>query len=412
MGRERHNIITAIDVGSAKTCALVAQLTDNGLRYRGHGVAESRGSRKGVIIDLEKAIASVQRAVDDAEQSSGVAVEEAIVGVAGAHVRGIQSQGGILLGARAKEVGQDELRAAVDRARAISLPPDREILHLLPREYILDEQPGIRDPEGMMGTRLEVKVHVITGSGSAAQNVVTTLNRAGIQVNATVFEPLAAADSLLRADERELGVCLIDVGAGSTDIVVFQDGSVIHSAVIPIGGDHFTSDVAVGLRTPLIEAEKIKRMFGCCVVVRIPLANEIEVPPVGDGPSSLIPQRMLGEILEPRARELFELVRQNLRNAGVLEFCAGAVLSGGGARMPSMLEVAEDALRRPARLGYPVPLPGMPAALGDPEYACVLGLLYYGYRARMARRGEEQTVKSKLRALLGAAFSNQPSVSN
>src|SRR5205085_2756009 len=211
MGKEQHNIVTAIDVGSAKTCAVVAQTTETGLRYRGHGVCESRGSRKGVIVDLDKAIASVQKAVEDAETTSGIPIENAIVGVAGAHVRGLQSQGGILLGSRAREITHEEIRAAVDRARAISLPPDRQILHLLAQEYILDEQAGIRDPEGMMGTRLEVKVHVVTASGSATQNVITTLNRAGIHVDDTVFEPLACADSVLRADERELGVCLIDI---------------------------------------------------------------------------------------------------------------------------------------------------------------------------------------------------------
>jgi cell division protein FtsA len=400
MKKTRQNIVTAIDVGSAKTCAVVAQAAETGVKYLGHGICESRGSRKGVIVDLEKAIASVQQAVEQAETCSGVAVENAIVGVAGAHVRGIQSQGGILLGAKPREIGPEEIRAAVDRARAISLPPDRQMLHLLAQEYILDEQPGIRDPEGMVGTRLEVKVHIVTASASATQNVVTTLNRAGIRVDDTVFEPLACADAVLRADERELGVCVLDVGAGSTDMVVFHDGAVMHSAVIPVGGDHFTSDVALGLRTPLADAEKIKKMFGCAIVVRIPSANEIEVPSAGDRPSRLISQRMLGEVLEPRARELFEMVRDNLRQAGMLEFCgAGAVLTGGAARMPALLEIAEDALRRPARIGYPVPLPAMSAQLAEPEFATALGLLYYGARARLARGTEERSVRSKLRAL-------------
>ena len=404
MRKAQHNIVTAIDVGSAKTCAVVAEVTETGLKYRGHGICESRGSRKGIIVDLEKAIGSVQEAVEHAETSAGVAVEHAIVGVAGAHVRGVQSQGGILLGARPREIGAAEIRAAVERARAIQLPPDRQTLHLLAQEYVLDEQAGIRDPEGMMGTRLEVKVHLVTAAASATQNVVTTLNRAGIHVDDTVFEPLACADAVLRADERELGVCLLDIGAGATGMIVFYEGAVMHSAVIPIGGDHFTSDVAVGLRTPLADAEKIKKMFGCAIVVRIPSVNEIEVPSVGDRPSRLMSQRMLGEVLEPRARELFDLVRDNLRQAGMLEFCgAGAVLTGGAARMPALLEVAEDALRRPARIGYPVPLPAMSAQLSEPEFATVLGLLYYAARARMARRTEERSVGSRLRALF--AFS-------
>jgi cell division protein FtsA len=397
--------LTAIDVGSAKTCVIVAQITDHGLRYRAHASCESRGSRKGTIVDLEGAVESIQRAVEQAEISGGVAVENAIVGTAGAHVRGVNSQGGIAVGgARPREIGREEIRMAVDRARAISMPIDRQALHLLPQEYILDDQTGIRDPDGMMGSRLEVKVHIITAASSAVQNVVTALNRAGIHVDDTVFEPLATADAVLRNDERELGVCVIDIGAGSTDLVVFRNCSVVHTAGIPVGGDHFTNDVAVGLRTPLAEAEKIKRLFGCAVVVRIPSANEIEIPSVGDRPSRLLSQRTLGEILEPRARELFDLVKVNLRQAGVLEACsAGAVLTGGGARLLSMVEVAEDALRRPARLAAPMPLPGMPATLAEPEFACAIGMLYYGYRSRLARGTQESGLGWRIKSLLAKA---------
>ena len=404
MAKERQNILTAIDLGSAKTCVMVAQITEQGLRYRAHGICDSRGSRKGTIVDLDGAVESVQKAVEQAEVSGGIAVENAIVGAAGAHVRGVNSQGGIAVGGRAREIGRDEIRMAVDRARAISMPHDRQVLHLLPQEYILDEQPGIRDPDGMIGSRLEVKVHIITAASSAVQNVVTALNRAGIHVDDTVFEPLAAADAVLRSDERELGVCVIDIGAGSTDLVVFRQGSVVHTAVIPVGGDHFTNDVAVGLRTPLAEADKIKRLFGCAIVVRIPSGNEIEIPCVGDRPSRLMSQRMLGEILEPRARELFDLIKLNLRQAGVLEICsAGAVLTGGGARLLSMVEIAEDALRRPARLAVPMPLPGMPATLAEPEFACAIGLLYYGYRARLARGTQEGGFGWRIKCLLTKA---------
>src|SRR5581483_3083426 len=308
MGKQPENVLAAIDVGSAKTCVLVAESGESGLRYLGHGVAESRGSRKGVIVDPEKAIAAMQRAMVAAEEAAGVEVEHGVTGIAGAHIRGVNSRGGVVLGSRAREITRDDVRQAVERARAITLPPDRKVLHLLPQEFLLDEQTGIRDPLGMMATRLEVKVHVATAADSASQNVVTALNRAGIHVDDTIFEALASAESVLRADERELGVCLADIGAGSTDVVVCHNGVVVHTAVIPIGGDHFTSDVAVGLRTPLVDAEKIKRMFGCAVVTRIPEANEIEVPAVGDRPSRLMPQRLLGEVLEPRARELFEML--------------------------------------------------------------------------------------------------------
>src|SRR5690348_6651576 len=269
MGKQNQHL-TAIDLGSSKTGVLVAEMTETGVRYCAHGVCESRGSRKGLIVDLEKAAAAVQKAVEDAETLAGAPLERALVGVAGAHIRGLNSQGGISLGSRAREITREDMRQAVERARAISLPPDRQILHLLPQEFILDEQAGVHEPTGMMGSRLEVKVHVITGAASATQNVVTTLNRAGIHVDDTVFEPLASADAVLRPDERELGVCLADIGAGSTDVVVFHEGAVVHTSVVPIGGDHFTNDVAVGLRTPLAEAEKIKRAFGCAVVTQIP----------------------------------------------------------------------------------------------------------------------------------------------
>jgi len=400
MAKLESNLLTAIDVGSAKTCALVAEMTDAGLRYRAHGICESRGSRKGVIIDLEKAVTSVQQAVERAETAVGAPVERAVVGIAGSHIRGITSQGGITLGSRAREVTREDIRQSVERAKAINMPPDREILHLLPQEFILDDQPGLREPAGMMGNKLEVKVHVVTASSSATQNVVTVLNRAGVQVDDHIYEALACADCVLRQDERELGVCLADIGAGSTDLIVFHEGAVVHTGVVPIGGDHFTNDVAVGMRTPLADAEKIKRMFGNAIVTRIPETNEIEVPSVGDRPSRLMRQRLLGEVLEPRARELFEIMRDHLRQAGALDFCnAGFVLTGGGARLNSMGEVAEDVLRKPVRLGVPASLTSMPSELAEMEYSSVIGMALYAYRARMLQNQQEQGFGSKLKGL-------------
>jgi cell division protein FtsA len=385
MGKQNPNLLTAIDVGSAKTCALVAEITGSGLRYCGHGVAESRGSRKGIIVDLERAIASIQKAVEEAENICGSSVERALVGVAGSHIRGVNSQGGISLGSRAREITRDDISQAVARARAIALPADRQVLHLLPQEFILDEQSGVREPAGMVGAKLEVKVHVVTAAASATQNVITAVNRAGVEVENTVFEALACADAILRSDERELGVCVADIGAGSTDLVVFHEGAVVHTGVVPVGGDHFTNDVAVGLRTPLADAEKIKRLFGNAVVTRIPEGNEIEVTSVGDRPSRLMSQRLLGEVLEPRARELLELMRDHLRQAGVLDLCAaGTVLTGGGARLPYMTEIAEAVLRRASRVASPAAIAKMPAALAEPEFSTAIGLILYGHRARLA----------------------------
>ncbi len=401
MANQQGSFLTAIDVGSAKTCAVMVEVTDNGLRYRGHGVAESRGSRKGVIVELDKAVAAIQKSVETAEDVAGAAVEHAIVGIGGAHVRGANSHGGITLGTRPREIGKDEIKQAVERARAIPLPADREVLHLLPQEFILDDQPGVHDPLGMMAARLEVRVHLVTAAASATQNVITAVNRASVHVDDTVFEPLAAADSVLRTDERELGVCLADIGAGSTELMVFIQGAVAFTGVIPIGGDHFTSDLSVGMCTPLAEAEKIKKAHGNAIVTLIPEGNEVEVPSVGDRPSRLLPQRLVAEILEPRARELFEMMRDTLRQSGTFDSClAGFVLCGGGSRLPGIFDVAESALRRPVRLSWPTPLAKMPAALAEPEFATVLGMVAYGQRARMARGFQADRWGSKLKAIL------------
>jgi cell division protein FtsA len=401
MAHPNEHLLTAIDVGSSKTCALVAEVTDTGLRYRGHGIAESRGSRKGIIVDLDKAVGAIQKAVEQAEDAAGAPVEHASVGVAGSHIRGVNSHGGISFGTRSREISREEIRSAVDKARAIPLPSDREILHLLPQEFILDEQDGIHDPLGMMATRLETRVHIVTASSSAIQNVVTAVNRAGVHVDDTVFEPLAGADAVLRADERELGVCFADLGAGSSNLIVFKDSAVAHTAAIPVGGDHFTSDLSVGLCTPLAEAEKVKKFYGHAIVTMIPEGNEVEVPFVGDRPSHMVSQRTVGEILEPRARELFEMLRDNLRHAGMFEACsAGIVLSGGASRLPGIIDVADSVLRRPVRLSWPAPLSKMPALLAEPEYATAIGMIFYAHRARMARGIQNDGWSSRLKAML------------
>ncbi|MBV9144309.1 MAG: cell division protein FtsA, partial [Acidobacteria bacterium] len=352
MAKTNENTICILDVGSTKTCVIVGEITEGGLRYRGHGITESRGTRKGAIVELEKATASIQRAVEEAEDSSEIAIEHATVGIGGPHVRGFNSRGGIALGTRPREINRDDIRQAVERARSVSLPPDRQTIHLLPQEFIVDEQGSIQDPAGMIGLRLEVNAHVVTAAAGATQNLVTAANRAGIHVDDVVFEPLGCADAVLDPDERELGICLVDIGAGSSEVVVFYEGAVAHTGVVPVGGDHFTNDVAVGLRTPLADAEKIKRMFGAAVVTSVPEGNEIEVPSVGERPSRLMSQRTLGEILEPRARELFEMLREQLRQAGVLEALgSGCVLTGGASRLPAIAEIGEQILRCPTRLG-------------------------------------------------------------
>lgn len=401
MGKDRNNVIAVLDVGSAKTVALICEVSDSGLRYRGHGITESRGSRKGVLVELDKAVQSIQRAVDAAEKMAECTVGNAVIAIGGAHIKGITSRGGISLGVRPREVTREDVRSAVEKARSINLPPDREILHLLHQEFILDDQTGIRDPAGMMGSRLEVNLHMVTASASASQNVISAANRAGLHVDNTVYEALVSADCTLRSDEKELGVCLADVGAGSTDLIVYCEGMVAHSGVVPVGGDHFTNDVAVGLRTPLVEAEKIKKLFGNTISSKVPEANEIEVPAVGDRPSRLMPQRFLAEILEPRATELCELLRDHLRHAGVLELCsAGVVLTGGGARLNGLAEIFERVLDRPVRLAVPGTIAKMPVQLAEPEFATVVGLAMYAHRTTVAKISQENGFGSRLRSLL------------
>ncbi len=403
MAKQKDNLLTAIDVGSAKTVAIMAEITDGGLRYRAHGIAPSRGSRKGIIVDLDKAAESVRNAVTKVETLAGAAVERAVVGVAGPHIRGVDSHAAITLGT-AKDITRADVRQALEQARGVSLPPDRVVLHLLQQDFKVDDQAGIHDPEGMRASRLEARVHLVTAASGAAQNFVTALNLAGIEVEDNAYEARAAADAVLRNDERELGVCLADIGAGTTDLIVFHESVVVHTGVVPLGGDHFTNDIAVGLRTPLADAEKIKRMFGCAVVTRIPEANEIEVPSVGDRPSRMMSQRMLGEIIEPRARELLELVRDHLRHAGVLDLCGtGFVLTGGGARLPALSDVVDSVIHLPARVGLPSPIPKLPAELAEPEFATAIGLLLYGYVTRMTRSKPEPGTLSKLKALFARA---------
>jgi cell division protein FtsA len=411
MNPKPENLITVLDAGSQKSCVLVAEVADGVLRYRGHGIERSMGMRKGLIAELGPAAEAINRAALTAERTAKATIETAVVGIGGTHVRGINSRGGISMGSRMREITREEVRAAVDRARSVPLPPDREVMHLLPQEFILDDQAGIHDPIGMVGNRLEVNLHLSTCSGGIAQSVITCANRAGLEVEDTVFEGIAAAEAVLSADERELGVCLADIGASTTELAVFFEGSIAHTAVLPIGGDHFTNDLAVGLHVSVEEAEHLKRMYGNCVVTSVPQHAEIEIGgnlagiagPGGAG--RLVRQRFLAEILEPRARELFTMLRDNLRQGGVLEALgAGCVLTGGGSNLVGLLDNAESLLRVPARVGSPVPLSRMPAELAKPEFAAAIGMLLYTHRTQIRRAGEEHGLKAKLRSIFAGSF--------
>src|SRR6266576_7321276 len=318
------------------------------------GAAESKGLRKGLIANLGATATSIRRAIEEAESVAGVPVERAIVGVAGSHIRGVNSRGGITLGNRPRDIDREDSRRAVDAARNVTLPEDRIILHVLPQEFLLDSQDNIRDPMSMVGQRLEVNVHLVTTSAAAMQNLVTAVNQAGIEVADTVLEPLASAESCLTQDERELGCCLLDIGGGTTELVVFGNGMLRHASAISVGGDHFTNDLAVGLRTPIPEAERIKRQHGCAALSLLAEDHPIQIASVGDRPPRTIFARQLTDIIEPRSQELLALIRDDLQRAGLdRQIPAGFVLAGGGAKLTGMIDLAEQYFHLPMRIAEP-----------------------------------------------------------
>lgn len=402
MSQNSDNLIVVLDIGSSCTRVLAAEIYDGALRYCGHGIAESAGMRKGLIADLNPAARAVKAACEQAEYVARINIDECVVGVGGPHVRGVNSSGGVELGGRMREIDRESVRAAVERARAVERPADREVLHLLPRQFILDDQPGIFDPVGMVGKKLEVDLHIATCSGSALQSTVTCANRAGFEVTEAVLESIASAEATLSADERELGVCLVDIGCHSTDLVVFHEGAVVHTASVPIGGQHFTNDLAIGLEMPVAMAEQLKRQYGNAVVTDVRQDAEIEI---ANPHPQMLRLRRMAEILEPRACELLYYVKESLREGHVLESLgAGCVLTGGGAMLPGMLYNAESQLLVHARTGMPVRLSRMPGELVHPSFSAAIGMLLYAHRTKVNRVAESNSLRSKLRALFAASY--------
>ena len=402
---KKERLIVALDIGSTKTCALIGEQEDDGsAKFAALGAAESKGWRKGQIVNLDLAVSSIRRAIEEAETIVGIPVESAVVGVAGVHVRGVNSRGGITIGAKPRDVQREDIRRAIEAARGVTLPEDREILHVLPQEFSLDAHDNIRDPLGMIGQRLEANVHLVTASGTATQNIVTAVNRAGVRVEDTVLEPFASSEACLTQDERELGACLVDIGGGTTELIAYAGGVVRDTAAIPVGGDHFTNDLAVGLRTPVPEAEKIKIEHACAFREQLGEDFAIEIASVGDRPPRTVFARMLTDIVEPRAQELLMLIRDELRRVGVeRQIPAGLVFTGGGALLRGLPELAEKVFNLPVRVATPRGLAGMSDEVSRPEYSTAVGLVLYAARTRRMQGARPTGWVGKLKSMFAGA---------
>lgn len=387
MARSERYVV-GLDIGTSRVMCVVAELLeDGGMQVAGLGDSPSRGIRKGVVVNLDATVEAVKTSVAQAELMAGVQVDSAVVGIAGAHIRSFNSRGVVAVSGKDRAVTRDDLKRVLDAARAVSIPQDREVLHVLPQEFVLDDQGGIHSPIGMTGTKLEANVHIVTAASTSVQNLVTCANRAGIEVREPVLEQLASADSVLTDDERDLGVALIDIGGGTTDVAIFERGSIWHTASLPVGGEHFSNDLAVGLRTPVTDAERLKREYGCARAALIADDDEIEVPTVGGRKPRRLSRRVLAEILQPRAEELFGLIHEEVCRAGFERVLnAGVVLCGGGSLLPGTLEVAEQVFDLPVRHGKPVGAAGLVDDATGPDFSTVVGLAKYGGRVQPPKR--------------------------
>ena len=382
--REERKLLIGLDIGTSKVVAIVGELSsENTLEVIGIGSHPSRGLKRGVVVNIESTVQSIQRAIEEAELMSGCEINTVYAGIAGSHVRSLNSHG--IVAIRDKEVSSGDIDRVIDAARAVAIPADQKVLHVLPQEFLIDSQEGIREPIGMSGVRLEAKVHLVTGAVSAAQNIVKCVQRCGLDVEDVVLEQLASSFSVLTEDEKELGICLVDMGGGTTDLAVFRGGAIQHTAVIPIAGDQVTNDIAISLRTPTQHAEEIKIKYACALSQLANLDETIEVPSVGDRPPRRLARQTLAEVVEARYEELFTLVRDELRRSGFEELiAAGLVLTGGSAKMEGAVELAEEIFHVPVRLGVPQYVEGLVDVVRNPIHATGVGLLIYGKEAVQA----------------------------
>ncbi len=381
--KEQHDLIVGLDIGTSKVVAIVGEVTDdNEVEVIGLGSHISRGMKRGIVVDIESIVQSVQRAVEEAELMADCQVHGVFAGIAGSHIGSLNSHGMVAIKDR-NEITHADVERVLDAAQAVALPGEQKVLHVLPQEYIIDDQEGIREPVGMSGVRLDARVHLVTAAESAVQNIEKCIRRCGLEVDDIIVEQLASSHAVLTEDDKELGVCLVDIGAGTTDIAVFVDGAIRHTAVIPIAGDQVTNDIAVALRTPTQHAEEIKIRYGCALRQLAGEDETIEVPGVGDRPPRRLSRQILASVLEPRYEELFELIKAELQNAGFLEMLgSGIVLTGGSAKMNGVEELAEEVFHMPVRIESPRHVKGLSEVVRNPIYATGVGLLLHGLEAR------------------------------
>ena len=404
MAKQRGGeIIVGLDIGTTKICAIVGELTDEGIDIIGIGTNPSRGLRKGVVVNIESTVQSIQRAIDEAEAMAGTEITHVYTGIAGGHIKSFGGRGVVAL--KDREVREADIARVIEQAKTVNIPVDREVIHVLPQEFIVDEQSGIKEPLGMTGARLEARVHIVTGAVTSAQNIVKCANRGGLNVADIVLQPLASSEAVLTDEEKELGVCLVDIGGGTTDLAIFQNGSIVHTAVIALGGNNLTNDIAMGLRTPMEQAERIKQKHGCALTSMVDKQEMIEVPSVGGREPRVMGRQILSEILEPRVEEIFQLVHHEIERNGFSELLAsGVVITGGSTLLPGMPELAEEIMGVPVRRGVPRGIGGLVDVVKSPVYATGVGLVVYGAKnldRRMFRIREGENVFKKVKRRMG-----------
>lgn len=387
MGKQKRkeNIVTGLDIGTTKICVIVGEISLDGVNIIGIGTHPSRGMRKGVVVNIDATVNSIKKAVEEAEIMAGCEIKSVYAGIAGGHIRSFNSHG--VIAVKNREITEEDVRRVIDAAAAIAIPVDREVIHVIPQEFIIDDQEGIREPLGMSGVRLEAKVHIVTGAVTSTQNIIKCTNRAGIEVCDIVLQPLASSEGVLTQEERELGVMLIDIGGGTTDIAIFHEGCIKHTAVIAMGGNQVTGDIAVGLRTPAAEAEKIKIKYGCAWSGVVDNEETIEVPGIGGRKPRIVSRRELCDIIQPRMEEILTFAHRELIKSGYDNLIAsGVVLTGGTAHMPGLCELAEQIFDLPVREGIPIGISGLVDVVKNPMYATGVGLVLYGARNPEGKR--------------------------